>query len=73
MPVQRTLTAIQEYVRSNPTSKRILEIPGGNQVYCAFVTNQHGPYFSTEDGLLKISVIEVFLDGMVNQLVRRVT
>jgi len=65
------LTKIVTFLRRNPDAKSLFGIPRNNRIGGAFVTNQHGRFFSLDDGLLKLSVWEIYLEGVFERLITR--
>ena len=71
MAVQKRLRAIVSFLFENPKYRKLFGIPAGNRILGAFVTNQHGPYFNSDDGILKVSVWEVYLRGHLDAIVEK--
>lgn len=66
--IQPTLKAILEFLKARPDKKALFNIPTENKVYGAYVTNKHGPYFAIQDNILKVSPLEVALEGKFHSL-----
>jgi len=66
--VQPTLKAIIRYLEKYPNMKYLFGIPKDNKVFAAFTTNQHGRFFSDQDGIAKISILEILFEGRFQKL-----
>lgn len=71
--VQPTLKEILQFLKDKPDEKALLKIPVENKVYGGYVTNQHGPYFALQDGIIKVSPLEIALEGEFHQLFSHLT